>query len=562
MPPNTGASPTGSCPRAQPPRCSTSSSPSTTRRPTSSPACAGCTPTSARSSPTRSGSPSPTTPAPTAPRGRPPASPRELPGVEVLRPAREGPRPRAAHRLVGSDAAGARLHGRRPVHRPRRAAAAGRAADLRPLRPRDRHPAVARLAGGARPEAGVHLALLQPDAARHPGRPVLRRAVRLQGDPRRRRRSGCCRWCEDTGWFFDTELLVLAERAGLRIHEVPVDWVDDPDSRVDIVEHRQGRPARRSPGCGRALATGALPLAELRAQLGRAAAARPGARACPPGLVGQLVRFAAIGVLSHARLPAAVPAAAGGRWARRARTSLALLVTAVANTAANRRLTFGIRGRAGAARHQLQGLVVFGSAWRSPAARWPCCTRADPAPAPRLELLVLVAANLLATLAALRALPRLGLPRAAAAGRASPTPVRPIGDRRGPWSRPTDDAPRPPRRHRTARRPPRRRPAAPARLRARPRGRRRAGRGPRCWACWPRPALLYLWDLGASGWANSFYSAAVQAGSQSWKAFFFGSLDAGNSITVDKPPASLWLMALSVRIFGLSVVDDPGARRR
>lgn len=65
-------------------------------------------------------------------------------------------------------------------------------------------------------------------------------------------------------------------------------------------------------------------------------------------------------------------------------------------------------------------------------------------------------------------------------------------------------------------------------------------------------ALLYLWGLGASGWANDFYSAAAQAGSQSWKAFFFGSSDAANAITVDKPPASLWLMGLSVRVFGLS----------
>ncbi|WP_406044336.1 glycosyltransferase family 39 protein [Micromonospora sp. NBC_00898] len=64
--------------------------------------------------------------------------------------------------------------------------------------------------------------------------------------------------------------------------------------------------------------------------------------------------------------------------------------------------------------------------------------------------------------------------------------------------------------------------------------------------------LLYLWGLGESGWANSFYSAAVQAGSESWKAFFYGSSDAANSITVDKTPASLWLMALSVRVFGLS----------
>jgi 4-amino-4-deoxy-L-arabinose transferase-like glycosyltransferase len=78
---------------------------------------------------------------------------------------------------------------------------------------------------------------------------------------------------------------------------------------------------------------------------------------------------------------------------------------------------------------------------------------------------------------------------------------------------------------------------------------------------WARPALLgllvatavfYLWGLSANGWANSFYSAAVQAGSESWKAFFYGSSDAANSITVDKPPASLWVMAASVRVFGLS----------
>ncbi|MCT2541581.1 glycosyltransferase family 39 protein [Streptomyces atratus] len=78
---------------------------------------------------------------------------------------------------------------------------------------------------------------------------------------------------------------------------------------------------------------------------------------------------------------------------------------------------------------------------------------------------------------------------------------------------------------------------------------------------WARPAFLvlllviagaYLWNLSASGYANSFYSAAAQAGSRSWKAFFFGSLDAANAITVDKPPASLWPMALSVRVLGLN----------
>ncbi len=65
-------------------------------------------------------------------------------------------------------------------------------------------------------------------------------------------------------------------------------------------------------------------------------------------------------------------------------------------------------------------------------------------------------------------------------------------------------------------------------------------------------AALYLLGLSANGWANAYYSAAAQAGSESWTAFFFGSLDAGNAITVDKPPASIWAMALSVRLFGLS----------
>ena len=80
-------------------------------------------------------------------------------------------------------------------------------------------------------------------------------------------------------------------------------------------------------------------------------------------------------------------------------------------------------------------------------------------------------------------------------------------------------------------------------------------------ARWVRPALIallvitafaYFWDLSASGYANSFYAAAVQAGTKSWKAFFFGSIDSSNFITVDKPPASLWVMELSGRIFGFS----------
>src|SRR6476660_3930672 len=90
---------------------------------------------------------------------------------------------------------------------------------------------------------------------------------------------------------------------------------------------------------------------------------------------------------------------------------------------------------------------------------------------------------------------------------------------------------------------------------------RRLWRGPETDPTWARPALLgllaatallYLWGLGAQGWANTYYSAAVQAGTQSWKAFFFGSTDASNFITVDKTPLALWPMEISARIFGVS----------
>ncbi len=78
---------------------------------------------------------------------------------------------------------------------------------------------------------------------------------------------------------------------------------------------------------------------------------------------------------------------------------------------------------------------------------------------------------------------------------------------------------------------------------------------------WARPALLailaitafaYIWKLGINGWSNSYYSAAVQAGSSSWKAFFFGSLDSSNFITVDKSPAFLWPMDLLARVIGVN----------
>ena len=147
----------------------------------------------------------------------------------------QGPRARAARGLVAQRREGPLLHGRRPVDGPARPAPARGAAAVGAQRPRHRHPPRALGAGRARPQARAHLARLQPPAAHRAARALLRRAVRLQGACTATAARRLLDDVRDDGWFFDTELLVLAQRRGLRIHEVPVDWVDDPDSRVDIV---------------------------------------------------------------------------------------------------------------------------------------------------------------------------------------------------------------------------------------------------------------------------------------------------------------------------------------
>ena len=151
---------------------------------------------------------------------------------------------------------------------------------------------------------------------------------------------------EDDGWFFDTELLVLAEHNGLRIHEVPVDWVDDPDSRVRVAstarEDLRGiwRLVRRF-----ALGQGTLPTNAL-----------PAAQAAP-GLAGQLARFAGIGATTSAlfALLFVVLAAPVGPVAA---DTLALAVCGVANTVANRRVTFSRRGRPGRRRQYAAAMTV------------------------------------------------------------------------------------------------------------------------------------------------------------------------------------------------------------
>ncbi len=138
----------------------------------------------------------------------------------------------------------------------------------------------------------------------------------------------------DYGWFFDTELLVLAERAGLRIHEVPVDWIDDPDSRVKVVS---------------------------------------------------TLAFVVLYLLLRQTMSA------------QAANAASLLVTAIANTAVNRRFTFGIRGRAQAARHQLRGLIAFGIGLALTSGALAALYAVTARPGRAAEVAVLVAANLIAT---------------------------------------------------------------------------------------------------------------------------------------------------------------------
>ena len=307
---------------------------------------------------------------------------------------------------------------------------------------------------------------------------------------------------EDTGWFFDTELLVIAERAGLRIHEVPVDWIDDPDSRVDILATAladlrgiariggalaRGRlsptalrldadadaptepaaqPTRAQPAPGaqpgqtaRPSQAPTEPAAQLaQIQPGPAAqltAAQPGPGVQPPGAqpgqtarpsqaptepaaqpthpqagqparlthgqpghaprlthgqpgpvalisrapvgpAAQLARFAAIGAtstLGHLLLYAALSPVLGAQAAN----ALALLLCALANTAANRRLTFGHRGRGGALRHHGKGLVVFLIGLALTSGSLAALHHAAPSASHATDLAVLLAANLTAT---------------------------------------------------------------------------------------------------------------------------------------------------------------------
>ena len=448
---------------------------------------------------------------------------------------------------------------------------------------------------------------------------------------------------QDNEWFFDTEVLVTAQRIGLRIHEVPVDWVDDQDSRVDVLhtalEDLRGvmaaagsvhpAPGRPSPGPAGPVrpprpghrAVGADPTArtdgrpdpvpwrtvgihdEARLRSSADPSAAPLALDGAPSQVfaDELLRFAGVGAAStvaYAALFAALEPALGSYLAN----GVAIGLCSLGNTAAHRgmagparrgldrrrasahlhrplrgqlglyhgstgrhpgprldqpapELVRGDRGQRRCGRHPVRHLAHLGvpSRVRDPtvASRPGTPDRRTPQPAP-------MGAGCLVTDINLGGRHRRRARPAVTTGldhpRPGPSPGASLRTPPGGGGRTTDreamsDGPvGPPE-------PSRRRPAPPVG------GCPRLVRGRPEDPAWVRPALvallvgtgfLYIWGLGQSGWANSFYSAAVQAGTKSWKAFFFGSFDASNFITVDKPPASLWVMEISARLFGVN----------
>ena len=195
----------------------------------------------------------------------------------------------------------------------------------------------------------------------------------------------------DDGWFFDTELLVLAERAGLRIHEVPADWIDDPDSRVKVASTALGD-IRGIIRLGTGLARGTISVPEL------GSPSPPGLqeRGRPGGTARQLGRFVVVGVastLAYVLLYLLLRQAMSAQVAN----AVSLLVTAIGNTAVNRRFTFGIRGRAQAARHQLRGLIAFGIGLALTSGALAALSAVTAQPGRATEVAVLVVANLIAT---------------------------------------------------------------------------------------------------------------------------------------------------------------------
>src|SRR5919112_516899 len=445
-------------------------------------------------------------------------------------PARgEGPRQGAADGLGRLGRGRARLLRRRPLDRPRRAAPPRRPADLRALGPRDRHPARPGLTGGPRTEAGVHLALLQPAAARHPADRLHRRPVRLQGDPRGRREAVAA---AGRGHRLVLRHRDAGARRALRSADPrgPGRLGRRPGFARRHRRHRRGRPARDLAGRARARignAPGRRAPRPARPRTTRPERPLSADRHATPArpLRGHRCR-------EHDRAPAAVPAVPrrdGGDRGERRRAAPHEHRQHRREPPADLRRAWRRRCRAAP--------VPGPDHLRARAGADDGCARAPRTPRARREPGRRAGRHRRRQRrrhrAAVRPVPRVGLPPAPRHCRGDPAHLGEPGMTATLSASASDPAAPTPV------------PTAAAPLRPR----------------WELPSLavlligtaaFYLWNLSASVWANSFYAAAVQAGTQNWTAFFFGSLDSANAITVDKPPAALWVMALSGRIFGFS----------
>ncbi|HTC68306.1 MAG TPA: GtrA family protein, partial [Acidothermaceae bacterium] len=187
------------------------------------------------------------------------------------------------------------------------------------------------------------------------------------------------------------ELLILAEHASLRIHEVPVDWIDDPDSRVDIVQTAIAD-LRGIVRLTRDLARGRIPLTPSTRQTTGQTTDADGS-----SLGAQLFRFCGVGIASTVAYVALFLLLRNGMSAAWA-NAIALLVTAIGNTAVNRSFTFGVRGRSARLQHQMQGLAVFAVGLALSTGALAAVHAFAPHAGRTAEVATLVAANLAATL--------------------------------------------------------------------------------------------------------------------------------------------------------------------
>ena len=322
---------------------------------------------------------------------------------------------------------------------------------------------------------------------------------------------------EDEDWFFDTELIHHAERSGLRIHEVPVDWTEDPDSRVHLISTaiedlrgiaRLRRNERRRAG-DRSRAT------EGRARMAvNAATVRPAGRRLT--ISAELRSFVVIGLLCTAAYALLYTAFRHLGVGALASNAMALTTTMGANFAANRRFSF--KASDGPLASQLASYVVaYLIGLGASSVVLSALLGALGHPAGAADTAAALAAGLVATAVRYVLMRNWVFRRVSALEGAMPAPAR-------------------------ARVDPLERAGSAVRALRMPR--------PELIALLVLAAVLDLWALGQNGWANDYYSAAVRSMSSSWHNFLYGSFDPSGIMTVDKPPLALWVQALSARLFG------------